>query len=1019
MKNRNFIPWILFVFSFVVYAICAPNSITFWDSPEFIASNYKLQVTHPPGAPLYMLLANVIISISPINSIALVCNLISAFFGAITVAVVYLISRKIAYRQLTKKISNPPQWLPEACGIVASLTLAFIHSFWVAATEAEVYTLSFLFMVVLWYTAIIWTETENPLKAQRLLVLMSFLIGLSSCVHLINISISIPLSVLFITKRRTISLKNLLLSLVIGIALFVFIYGFLIQGFLTLAIKVDSYLVNQQTWSVNSGLVVLYLSTLAILLFTSWYSLKKQYRTTLLISTCLFFFYVGISPYGSSILRSAAKTPISNNPANSIALLRYLRAEQFGISAVPLIKGAYFNAPLDKNQPLLHGKPRVIYDVATKKYIEVDNGSFNRENYAPEFSSYFPRMYSRKPADITGYNSWTAIKGTPVSYTIQGKTESLRKPTFSENLSFFYNYQVNWLYLRYLFWNFIGQQNSFKGNGTILYGNWSSGITFIDAQRLGNASARPQHFKNDPSNDVYYGIPLIIGFLGLLSLRKTPIHFYSSLLFFFTFGLGITLYVNPTPTSILIRERDYIFIGSFIPFCIWIGLAIIPCYLQLSLIKKHSIRLGALTLLFALVVPLQLLLKGWDNHNRTEINFPRTFAKSYLDSCPANSILITNGDNMTFPLWYLQEVENYRTDVRVINYDQLTLAWYLEKLKSTQNKAKKLAFTLPKQLYQKGPQHLLPLQKETNKAVDLTTLFDFLSSPNTAISWNGKQQHYLPSDVFSIAIDSAAFSDSYQPQYDKFKHLKTITWKYSKAFYAINDLSILNIIQNNLHKMPIAFALNGATSHFVGLQAHTIQHGMVALLAPIQTKAPGYNPKLVDTDNSLSVMVNKANYKAPSSEHPVIGFEQLNYTQQILRRNYYFLAQALLEEGKNEAALRTLDYCSQVFPNSTVPFKQYAFALGKLYIKAGKLTQGKDICTQAIRNIKEELIWITAVHPEHPIINVQYATRLHGMYEQMLQQYTSLVPQASGQLKKEYHQVTATFQSWHQVHWPY
>ncbi|CAL2082092.1 conserved membrane protein of unknown function [Tenacibaculum sp. 190524A02b] len=1018
-KMEQIIGWLLFVIVLVVYGLTMAPTISFWDSAEFVSSNYKLQVTHPPGAPLYMLISNVLISWFPAENIAFLSNFISGFFGALTVTIVYFLTKNLAYTSLTKPLDKYSRWLPSISGIVSGLTLAFIHSFWVASTETEVYTLSFFFLVCVWYIVILWKQTTNQKKELQLLLFAALLLGLSAGVHLINLSVVIPLSILFVTKKYKLSIKSLVIGLMAGVVLFLLIYGFVIQGFLKGVLHLDIYLVNELNFKVNTGLICLYIFLIILLLFAFGIGIKKKSYNWLAIIGCLLFFYIGVSTYGVSMIRANTVTPISNNPSNSLELLKYIRAEQFGVSKTPLLKGYYFNAPLHKNLPLKHGNPKLWYDKELKKYVEIDNGKFGVENYAKEFATFFPRMHSYKSKDVTGYKIWTTVKGKPISYDVMGKETTIIKPTFTENLSFFYNYQVDWLYARYLFWNFIGKQNDNKGVGTILNGNWISGFDFIDKHRVGAYSLMPNYYKNDLSRDVYYGIPFLIGLIGLWFLRKVPVHFFTSLLLFLTFGLGIIIYVNPVPTSILIRERDYIFIGSFIPFCIWIGLAVLQLYKWFSFVANKRGLLIVLSVLLMLIVPIQLLAKGWDDHNRSDDTFSRSLAKAYLDSCPKNSILITNGDNMTFPLWYLQEVEGYRTDVRVINFDQLALDWYIDKLRLTMNTSKKLSITLPKELYIKGTQEQLPLQKEVNQPVDLGVLFKFLSEEKTKKEWNGKRIHYIPSDVFSIKVDTSMFTRSDTSKALKLKYLDNLVWRFSKDFYAVNDLTLLNIIQENINDRPIAFAVNGNTNHYIGLQPYTIQQGMVEVLTPVKRVNPKLNPKIVDTNMMLPFFKEGLSFKGFKEKDKFIDYENRVYTQQIVRRNYYFLAQALLEEDNSKEAVDILNTSMFMFPNVTVPFKQYAFAMGKLYFKAGNPKKGNEVCLKAMNNLKEELLWLISFNPPNPIINVRYANRVKGMYIQMIEQYSSFNEEKGNDLKMNFKNIDKSFQNWQAKNWPY
>ncbi len=1019
-KTEKSIGWLLFLFVFITYAFCSPKTITFWDSAEFVASNYKLQVTHPPGAPFYMLLCKFILSFFPVSVSAYVTNLTSSLFGALTVLLLYFITIHISNKIINKTYTKNTQgWLSIACGVIAALTLGFIHSFWVASTESEVYTLSFFLLSMVLYSMILWEKTNDLKKEIRLLLFIALFIGISVGVHLINISIVIPLSVLYTYKKFGFTFKNICISIAMGCLLFFTLYGVLIQGFLSIANKMDIYMVNDFDFPVNSGLILLICIVAICFGIALWYSHKQKKSIMHHSLLMILFFGIGMSSYTASIIRANTYTPTSNGSSTSNQLLQYIRAEQFGLGEVPLVRGHLYNAPLDKTTPFTDGSSIIKYNIEKKKYTTIDNGEFSEPNYAREFSTFFPRMYHKGASNINGYNSWIPIKGKTISYPVQGEIQHIKTPTFLENFNFFITYQISWLNLRYLFWNFIGRQNDIKGTGNILNGNWSSGIDFFDSSRIGSQKNIPNRYRNDLSNDNYYFLPFLFGIIGLFTLRKSYPYLLTTLLLFLTFGIGITIYINPTPSSILIRERDYIFMGSFIIFALWVGLSVLTVFNLFRFIVSEKKRLLFVGICIGLLVPIHLFAKGWDDHNRSKDNFAYDFAKSYLDSCPTNAILITNGDNMTFPLWYLQEVEEYRTDIRVINFDQLTLDWYIEKLKRKVNSSNPILISLPQNLYNNS-QQLLPLKKEVDQPVELKLLFDFLKDDKTSILWNGKKVHYIPSDVFSVSIDtSKIIKNSYNPKALKLNYTDRITWKFSKDFYAINDLVLLNLVQQNILERPICFAINGNTNHYIGLQMYTIQRGLVDLLAPVKRSDLSLNPKIVDTKTMYPSFIKSNIFKNLNNPSVFIDDENRTYAQEILRRNYYFLAQALLEEGKTDQAIKVLDTCISIFPDQTIPFRQYAYALGKLYYRAGNPDKGSKICQIAMQNIWEELQWMTSFDPPHPIINVKHAIRLKNMYSQMIEQFKPNHPKESNKLSIQFKKFEVKFQDWHTINWPY
>ncbi|WP_375239493.1 protein O-mannosyl-transferase family [Aurantibacter sp.] len=1017
IKSRNIISLIIFILIFIVYAISSPRTITFWDSAEFVSSSFNLQATHPPGSPFYTMLCSVIMQFFSVTNIAFVSNLISSFFGALTVTFLF----KIVYFITTKIQNNKSEFetklLPYFTGVTSALTLAFSNSFWTASTETEVYTLSFALMTIIIFVMLKWEGASNKEEETKLILLFSFLLGIVTGVHLIIISIIIPITLLYTHKKYGLTIKNTILSLIIGCVLFLSIYMFAIQGVIKLANNLDIWLVNTFKTSVNTGTIIILFLLIFFFLITQWITYKKQKSKLHHITLSILFFFIGISSYIMPMQRVNANTQIANGVSTSNRMLKYIKGEQFGINNIPLLKGYTYNAPLDKNSPFIDGEPVLTYDSNRQKYITVDNGKYSKTNYSDEFSMYFPRLFNKK--NEHKYKLWTTIKGDSVNYSVNGETKTIYRPTNQENFNFFIDYQVSWLYLRYLYWNFIGKQNSNHGIGYIKDGNWVSGINSIDKLRVGDISNTPMRFINDKSRNTYYFIPFILGFIGLLSLIRHKHYFLTTIFIFLAFGIGITIYINPVPHSILVRERDYIFIGSFIIFSLWVGLSILLIYNSLKSIFTTKIRLIVVSILVLIGAPLQMLAKGWNDHQRSHDSFSYDFGKAYLDACPKQAILITNGDNMTFPLWYLQEVEKYRTDVRVLNYDQLNLDVNIQNLKKEINTSNPLEFNLDSHLYIDGVDRLIPLQRETNNAAVLTNLFNFLNDSTTLINWNGKLKHYMPTTTFSIPIDTLKIRKHglnlkelnaiYTPE---------IKWHFAKNFYELKDIVLLNIITKNIHNRPICFADNGKKNHYIGLQNYFVKNGMVEQLAPLKRKKSLDNPKIVNTTMMYPYVMDKLHFKGLNHEKKYINSENRTYVQDIIRPNYYFLAQALIEEGKTKEAIAVLDKSFTIFPNKTIPYKQYAFALGKLYFRAGLPEKGTEICTMVMENFLEELTWITSFNPPQPMINIKHAEKLKNMYIQMLEQF----PGNKTTLKnyeQRFEALEVGFVNWKKTNWPY
>ncbi|MFK7748229.1 MAG: DUF2723 domain-containing protein, partial [Kordia sp.] len=855
-----------------------------------------------------------------------------------------------------------------------------------------VYTLSFALMTGMIYAMLLWEQTTNRKKEIRYAFLIALLLGISTSVHLITIAIVIPFSVVITHKKFGLSFKNFCLAILAGGITFILIYNFIVQGLIELANTLDMWLVNSYKMPLNSGVIVL-LTLIAISISVILILSKRKHKTQLHhITLGVVFFLVGMSSFFMPMQRSDVNLLIANSVKNSNKTLQYVRAEQFGIGAIPLLKGPVYNAPLDKDVAFVDVKPEYSYNTNSEKYEMVHDGKFKEVNYASEFTTFFPRMFDK--GDTEKYKAWTPIFGEPINYPVRGEMVTINKPTFAENISFFINYQAIWMNARYLFWNFIGRQNDHHGLGYIKDGNWISGFNAFDKSRVGDISVMPESYKNHKGNDAYYFLPFILGILGIIALRKHKQYLWMTLLLFLTFGIGITIYVNPVPSSILIRERDYIFIGSFVIFALWIGLSVVFLTQVLTAIKTPKTRISIVAGIVFLAAPFQLFAKGWDNHQRGHDYFSYNFGKAYLDACPEQAILITEGDNMTFPLWYLQQVEGYRTDVRVINFSQLNIDAHIDNLKKATYNSKPIKLNLDPDFYVNGAEKLIPLQEETKDAAVLPILFEFLKKDDTRINWNGRMRHYIPSTTFSLPIDTTRIKKIVDPKKLNASYTSAITWQHAKKFYGLNEIVLLNLLQNNINERTICFAFNGKKNHHINLDPYLIQHGMVNILAPIQRKNPKLNPKIVDTEMMYPYIMNTVKFDGFQDDSKFIRNENVTYASDILRQNYYYLAQALLEEGNAQKTIAVLDKCTTLFPNKTVPYKQYSYAIGKLYVRAGNIEKGTAICKTAMQNIWDELQWMTSFDPPYPIINLRHAYRLKGMYFQMLQQFPSGVQNA-------------------------
>ncbi|MCF6366944.1 MAG: DUF2723 domain-containing protein [Bacteroidales bacterium] len=687
-QYNNILAWIAFLIALITYFLTVEPTVSLWDCGEFIASTYKLEVGHPPGAPLFMLIGRFfsLFTSNPQN-VALMINSVSVFSSAFTILFLFWTITYFAKKIIVKKneLTTSKAVVIFASGFAGALAYTFSDTFWFSAVEAEVYASSSLFTAVVFWAILKWETISEQKYSNKWLIFIAFMMGLSIGVHLLNL-LAIPAIVfVYYFKKHKITSKGLFYSAIISVALVGFLMYGIIQGYVVLASKFELLFVNGLGLPYNSGLLFYIFLTFALLAYGIYYSLKKNKIILNTVLTAITVILIGYSSYGIIMIRSNANPPMDeNNPENIFTLLSYLNREQYG--SRPLIYGQYFDAKLKEKNGQYVSYPNYTYIPKDGEYLKIEKTNPDYD-FDDDRKTIFPRMYSRDQLHISAYQTW-------------GGVEPGEKPNFINNIQFFITYQLSHMYFRYFMWNFSGKQNNLQSHGGISKGNWISGIPFIDKMMIGNQGDLPEKMKNDKSRNKYYLLPFLLGFIGLLYTFSKDKRSFSVLflLFFFT-GIAIVVYLNQTPYQP--RERDYAYAGSFYAFAIWIGLGITGIYnfLNSRLTKKVTLLLTVLT---AVPVPLIMAVENWDDHDRSGRYTTADYAKNYLDSCDENAILFTYGDNDTFPLWYMQEVEGYRTDIKVVNLSLLGTDWYIDQMQMQSYNAKPVPFKMKHDKYREG-----------------------------------------------------------------------------------------------------------------------------------------------------------------------------------------------------------------------------------------------------------------------------------------------------------------------------
>jgi hypothetical protein len=720
--------WIIFAVATLVYLLTMEPTASFWDCGEFISTAFKQEVGHPPGAPVFMVIGRffTLLAGGNVAKVAVAMNSMSALASGFTILFLFWtithLAKKIVITDDDYSLGRIISVL--GAGAVGALAYTFSDTFWFSAVEAEVYASSSLFTAFVFWAILKWENIADEPHANRWLILIAFLMGLSIGVHLLNL-LAIPAIVfVYYFKKYIPTVKGVIASLGISVAILGAMMYVIIPGFVSLGTLFELMFVNGFGMPYHSGFLFYFVALFATLAFLIYLSHKKQqvlWNTILLAFTVI---AIGYSSYAVIIIRSTANTPLNESePDTAFDLLRYLNRDQYG--QTPLLYGTYFNSPPIK---VIDAKP--LYYKENGKYVKVKQRDYE---YDPDFKGLFPRMWSERPEHIQEYLYWGKMKESDlfqVQTDEQGKpvrgrngevtydhNSPVKIPTMGQNLRFFVNYQIRFMYLRYFMWNFAGRQNDIQGSGELTHGNWISGINFIDEARLGPQDNLPDYLKNNKARNRYFLLPLLLGIAGLVyQYNKQNKDFWIVSLLFVLTGFAILVYLNQYPLQP--RERDYAYAGSFYAFTIWIGLGVLWLIQLASKNFKSVSAAGGITALSIILVPGIMGAENWDDHDRSGRYTARDFAYNYLNSCEKNAVLFTNGDNDTFPLWYIQEVEGVRTDVRVINLSYFTADWYINQMKMQVYDSKPVKLGLTPSQYRQGTRDYATLVDDQKIMID-------------------------------------------------------------------------------------------------------------------------------------------------------------------------------------------------------------------------------------------------------------------------------------------------------------
>jgi len=922
-KNWNKVcALVAFVISAATYLLTIEPSASYWDCGEFIASSYKLEVGHPPGNPVFQLFARFFTMFGGAEHAAVIVNSLSAVCSALTILLLYFtivfFAKRLFRRGEDGQYSTSEAIAIFGSGLVGALAYTFTDTFWFSAVEGEVYAMSSLFTALVFWAMTKWYEQADSPHSNRWIVLISFLMGLSIGIHLLNLLVIPALAFLYLYRKneeRKVTFAMGLKALLIGGAIIAFILFLVIPWVPKLAAYTDLFFVNVLHLPYNSGAAFFSVALLALSFWGAFVTLKKG---KVLLNTAILCFttiLLGFSLFSIDIIRSCAKTPTNEyQPDNAFTLVRYLTREQYG--STPIVYGQYYDAP---------------YELKQSKYWAPVDGKYKKVDapvdakYLPEGKMLFPRMWSNAdPKYSEVYETYTGGKGKFV------RGSQTKKPTFGANMLYFLDYQLGWMYWRYFMWNFVGRQNEIHSPtpGNIFYGNWESGVKFIDDFRLGDQSDAPEVLASNKGKNHYFFLPLLLGLLGLFfQFARDKRGCWLNFLLFFMTGVAIVVYLNQPPFQV--RERDYVYAGSFYFFSVWIGLAVAAVYSFVTdLLKgRGGVPAAVATSVVCLFVPALMAAENWDDHDRSNRATAVEMAANYLNSVGGDGILITHGDNDTFPLWYAQEVESVRTDVRICNTSLLGTDWHIDQMRYAVNESAPLYLQVPQEMYLYGTNEFVPIYDSRDEVMNIRDVMLLYRHPQVKVPLSsGRKVDYIASRRISVPVnkENAVRCGLIRPEeVDEVADSIVLTIPKGKDYLSKPEIFMLDLLSGYEWDRPLHM-LNMGGDLNIGIKDYLEYCGYSYRFVPFRNRISTTEVGRVNTDHLYKLMTESFHWDNLARNDYFIDYQNL-YTHlgvQSVRGMFLSCAKAFVKAGENNRALEMLDRSSQVmanYPIETIP----------------------------------------------------------------------------------------------------
>jgi len=949
-KVNNIVGWICFLIATLTYVLTLEPSASFWDCGEFIASAFRMQVVHQPGAPLFLMIQRFfsIFAAGDLTKIAYWMNVGSAVSSGATILFLFWTITALAKKTVLKageELTTGKLISIMGAGAVGALAYTFSDSFWFSAVESEVYAQSSLFTAIVFWAILKWEAHADEPRADRWLLFIAYIMGLSIGIHLLNLLTIPALAFIYYFKRTDkATTSGIIKTLIVGILILAVIQYGIIQYLVSFGAYFDLFFVNTLGLGFGTGVLFFAILLIGALVWGIRYSIQHQKKLLNLglISTVLIIF--GYASFSMIIIRAKADPNLNNSaPKDAFSFLSYLNREQYGDR--PLGYGPNYNS---ERVGVTEGK--TIWRKGKEKY-EVAG---KKTDYEYNNNTLLPRMYSDDPKHAAFYKEWMRL-------------DDSKNPNLVDNVGFLFSYQIGYMYMRYFMWNFAGRQNDEQGQGSGHEGTWISGIKPIDAMLRGNQSNLPPSTVDNKAYNRFFFLPLILGVIGALwhFKRNQKDAGVVALLFFFT-GIAIVLYLNQKPLEP--RERDYAYVGSFYAFAIWIGLGALA--IKEWLFKKLTPTAGAIgaTVIGLLAAPVIMAEQGWDDHDRSTKMVPHDIALDYLQSCAPNAILFTYGDNDTYPLWYIQEVENVRPDVRIVNLSLFDTDWYINGLRQKQNESAPLPISMKPEQYVQGERDVMPYDDyKIAGSVELKNVVDLLLSNDESDKvpmQDGSKSNFLPTKNLKITVDpQQVISTGTVPAADAAKITTTMDWKFNKGYVTKGTLAMFDILAHNNWKRPIYFASTVPSEQYNGLDKYLYSEGLAMRLLPLKadTTASEDRPEQLNTPILYNNVMTKfkwgnmktAKYLDPQSSDDTFIFTNL----------FSSLTSSLIKEGKIADAKKVVDKYFAVMPDKFFGIRTVVvkFYMAENLYKLGETARANDILDKSGDYISKELNYLADI----------------------------------------------------------